>query len=105
MAAAAAASETVITPAIPGSSDGHAATETSAQSRPAMVVPGVGTVAGRPAASDAERQAAVSGSTPITGTPAAAPWRAAAAASEPTPTGTSSTSCSVWAAASAKSVA
>ena len=33
--------------------------------RPAIVVPGVGIVTGRPAASDAVRQAAVTGSTPI----------------------------------------
>ena len=84
------ASETVIVPRMPGSSVGQAASETSAQSRPAIAVPGVSTTVGSPAASDAVRQAATSGSTAITGTPAAAPQRAAAAPSEPTPTGTSS---------------
>ena len=79
---------------MPARSDGHAAGDTSAQSSPAIAVPGVGTAVGSPAASDAVRQAAVTGSTPITGTPRSAPWRAAAAASEPTPTGTRITSYS-----------
>ena len=50
-----------------------------------MVVPGVATSVGVPAASDAVRHAAVAGSTPTTAAPVAAPWRAAAAASEPHP--------------------
>jgi hypothetical protein len=53
-----------------------------------MLVPGVGTAVGRPAASEAVRQAAAAGSTATTAAPVAAPWRAAAAASEPTPVGT-----------------
>ena len=89
------ASETVIVPRMPGSSVGQAASETSAQSRPAIAVPGVSTTVGSPAASDAVRHAATSGSTASTGTPAAAPQRAAAAPSEPTPTGTSATDQSV----------
>ena len=92
-------------PRIPARSEGQAAAETSAQSRPAMLVPGVGTAVGSPAASDAVRQAAVTGSTPITSIPRPAAKRAAAAASDPTPTGTISTSKSACAAASANSVA
>ena len=57
-----------------------------------MLVPGVTTRVGSPAASDAVRQAAVSGSTATIRVPLAAPQRAAAAASEPTPAGTSATS-------------
>ena len=67
-------------------------------------VPGVGIRVGRPAASDAARQAAVAGSTPITRASALAAYRAAAAASDPTPTGTSIRSWLPWAAASANSV-
>ena len=70
-----------------------------------MLVPGVGTATGSPAASDAVRQAALAGSTATTLTPAAAPKRAAAAPSEPTPTGTRIRSKRPWAAASANSVA
>ena len=84
---------------------GHAAAETSAQSRPAIDVPGVGTTVGSPAASEAVRHCAVSGSTPTTGTPRAAPNRAAAAPSEPTPIGTSTRSNEPCSATSAKSVA
>ena len=43
---------------MPDRSDGQAAGETSAQSSPAMTVPGFLTVTGRPAASEAARQAA-----------------------------------------------
>ena len=77
---------------MPARSVGHADAETSAQSSPAMLVPGVATRVGRPAASEAVRHAAVSGSTPTTRVPHAAPQRAAAAASEPTPVGTNATS-------------
>ena len=52
---------------MPASSEGHAAAETSAQSSPAIVVPGVATAVGSPAASEAVRHAAAAGSTPITG--------------------------------------
>ena len=90
---------------MPARSDGHAAGETSAQSSPAMLVPGAVTVVGSPAASDAVTHAARSGSTAMTVAPAAAPWRAAAAASEPTPAGTSTTSKSPCSATSANSVA
>ena len=90
--ARASSSFTVTVPAMPARRSGHAAADTSAQSRPAIVVPGVGTATGSPAASDAVRHAAVTGSTPTTGIPAWAPKRAAAAASDPTPTGTTSTS-------------
>ena len=67
------ASSTVTVPWIPARSDGHAAADTSAQSRPAIAVPGVSIRTGSPAASDAVRQAAATGSTPTTFTPAWAP--------------------------------
>ncbi len=70
-----------------------------------MAVPGVSTATGSPAAREAVRQAALTGSTPTTRTPVCAPKRAAAAASEPTPTGTSMRSNEACAAASANSVA
>ena len=57
-----------------------------------MQVPGVSTAVGLPAASEAPRHAALSGSTPTTASPARAAKRAAAAASDPTPTGTTSRS-------------
>ncbi len=69
-----------------------------------MRVPGVATAVGPPAASEAVRHAALSGSTPTTRSPACAPKRAAAAASEPTPTGTTSTSKLPCEAVSANSV-
>ena len=65
----------------------------------------MGTTTGSPAASDAVRHGAATGSTPITGMPARAPKRAAAAASEPTPTGTTSASNPACRAASSNSVA
>ena len=104
IAACTSASATVTVPAIPARSDGHPVCEISAQSRPAIVVPGFSTGVRRPAASDAVRQAAVCGSTPTTAMPAWAPYRAAAAASAPAPTGTSITSNRPCAAVSAKSV-
>jgi hypothetical protein len=105
IAARTSSSSTVTVPRMPARRSGQAAIDTSAQSSPAIAVPGVGIVTGSPAASDAVRHAAVTGSTPTTGTPARAPYRAAAAASEPTPTGTSTRSCGDWVAASAKRVA
>ena len=76
-----------------GSSVGQAAAETAAQSSPAIAVPGVATTVGSPAASDAVRHAATSGSTAITCVPPAAPQRAAAAAeradARPAPSATS----------------
>ena len=60
-------------PRIPSRSEGQATGETSAQSIPAMLVPGVGTAVGAPAASEAVTQSAVSGSTAITALPASAP--------------------------------
>ena len=80
-------------PRMPGSSDDQAAAETIAQSSPAIVVPGVGISTGSPACSAAVRQAAVSGSTPITVTPGRRPVaRRGRAPSEPTPIGTRITS-------------
>ena len=104
-ASATSASVTVTVPWTPSRSVGHAVAETSAQSRPAIVVPGVGTLAGAPAASEAVRHAAVTGSTPISVMPACAANRAAAAPSEPTPIGTSRTSNVPCSPSSAKSVA
>lgn len=92
-------------PWIPHRRDGHAAVETSAQSMPAIVVPGVCTAVGTPTASEAVRHAAPAGSTPTTRAPVWAAKRAAAAASEPTPTGTSNRSKLPCAAASENSVA
>ena len=54
---------------MPSRSSGHAALETSAQSRPAIVVPGVVDHGGRARRSDAVRHGAVTGSTPTTGAP------------------------------------
>ena len=105
IAARTSSSSTVTVPWIPATSDGQAAGETSAQSRPAIAVPGVGTTVGRPAASEAVRHAAATGSAPTTRTPRAAACRAAAAASDPTPTGTTSRSWAACAAASSNSVA
>ena len=60
-------------PVRPSRREGQAAGETSAQSIPAMRVPGVGTATGSPAASEAVTHAAASGSTAITALPASAP--------------------------------
>src|SRR4051794_41943349 len=61
------ASSSVITtePRRPSRSTGQATWEGVAQLRPAMLVPGVSTTTGRPAASEAVAHAAVAGSTPI----------------------------------------
>ena len=59
-------------PRMPACSVSQAAAETTAQSRPAIAVPGVSiATVGSPAASAAVRQAATSGSTAITAVPVA----------------------------------
>lgn len=86
-------SRTVIVPVRPARRTGHAAADGVAQSMPASAVPGVATVTGRPAASDAVTHAAATGSTTMTA--AGGRWwdatRTAEAASDPTPIGTMTT--------------